>query len=131
MTLFRRPLAVLALGALSMVLVGGCASSGRPAILGQAVTLQPGQRLALPDHASLRYVTVTADSRCPPGVQCIQAGDADVAFEFVPGAGAARSITLNTVKAPAAPIGEWQLHLLSLQFGSSPRATIQVDGAAR
>ena len=114
--------------ALAMILAVGCASLGRSAGLGQAVTLQPGGRVTLPDNTSLRYLGVTADSRCPPDVQCIRAGDADVAFEFRSGAGIGRSITLNTANAPAAPIGRWWLRLLSLGSGPAPRVTFQVDG---
>ena len=68
----------------------GCASGDvRTATLGQPVTLQVSEQIALPGDAMLRYVGVTADSRCPPGVQCIRAGDADVAFEFTPAGGSA------------------------------------------
>lgn len=113
--------------ALAMIIAVGCASIGRSAGLGQAVTLQPGERVTLPDNASLRYLRVTADSRCPPDVQCIRAGDADVAFEFRSGTGSGRSITLNTASAPAAPIGSWRLRLLSLGSGPAPPVTFQVD----
>lgn len=121
-------LPMLALLALSL---GACATSspGRVAAIGQAFTLLPGQRITLPDDATLRYLQVTADSRCPPDVQCIRAGDADVAFEFVPASGAPISIILNTPEAPNAPIGDWQLRLLALEFGQAPRATVQVDTA--
>ena len=110
-----------------MIIAVGCASIGRSAWLGQPATLQPGERVALPDNASLRYLRVTADSRCPPDVQCIRAGDADVAFEFRSGAGIVHSITLNTANAPTAPIGRWRLRLLSLGTGPSPPVTLQVD----
>ena len=123
-----RPSALLPV-ALAMILAVGCASTGRSAGLGQAVTLQPGERITLPNNTSLRYLGVTADSRCPPDVQCIRAGDADVAFEFRPGTGIGRSIILNTANAPAAPIGGWRLRLLSLGSGPAPRVTLQVDGA--
>ncbi|HEY5614303.1 MAG TPA: hypothetical protein VIK70_11980 [Lysobacter sp.] len=121
-----RPSALLP-AALAMIVAVGCASIGRSAGLGQAVTLQPGERVTLPDSASLRYLRVTADSRCPPDVQCIRAGDADVAFEFRSGAGSGHSITLNTANAPAAPIGRWRLRLLSLGSGPAPPVTFQVD----
>lgn len=120
-------------GAIAMTLGSGCACPGRVAAPGEAITLQPGQRVALPDAASLRYVAVTADSRCPPVVQCIRAGDADVAFEFVPAGGSARLVTLNTAHAPIAPIGtwRWRLRLLSLESGESPRATVRIDPSTR
>lgn len=108
----------------------GCASSeARTAATGQPLTLQVGERVTLPGDAALRYVGVIADSRCPPGVQCIRAGDADVAFEFTPAGGAPASVTVNTPESPSAPIGDWQLRLLSLEFGEAPQVTVQVDPA--
>lgn len=108
----------------------GCASggTGRSVPLGQSFTLQPGERVSLPGNASLRYLSIANDSRCPPGVQCIRAGDADVLFEFVPSAGGTTAqVTLNTENAPSAPIGAWRLQLLTLEHGESPRATVRVD----
>jgi len=106
----------------------GCASSGvRTATPGQPITLQAGERVALPGDAALRYVAVTADSRCAPGMQCIRAGDADVAFEFIPANGAPVSVSLNTPGDPTAPIGDMQLRLLSLEFGDAPAVTVRID----
>lgn len=117
------------------VTLPGCTTgaSTAPALatapIGVPIPMAPGQRIALPDGATLRYVEVAADSRCPPGVQCIRAGDADVAFEFRSGTGVSQSITLNTASAPAAPVGNWRLRLLSLDFGPAPRVTVRIDGA--
>jgi hypothetical protein len=119
--------------ALAFLLAGvlpGCASSGeRVATSGQPVVLQVGERVALADNAALRYVAVTADSRCPPGVQCIRAGDADVAFEFTAAAGASKAVTLNLPKSPQATVGDWKLELLSLEHGERPAATVRLDPA--
>lgn len=93
---------------------------------GQPITMSPGQQLALPDGAGLCYVEVAADSRCPPGVQCLRAGDADVVFEFAETAQGARRITVNTDPPATATIGPWQLRLLALGFGR-PTATVQID----
>jgi len=119
--------------ALAFLLAGalpGCASSGeRVAAAGQPVVLQVGERITLPDDARLRYVAVSADSRCPPGVQCIRAGDADVAFEFTAPGGTATAVVLNLPKSPEAPIGDWRLKLLSLEHGDNPAATVRFDPA--
>lgn len=94
-----------------------------------------GQQIGLPDGARLRYVGVADDSRCPPGVQCIRAGDANAVFDFVgePGkaAQAPHRITVNTDPPATATIGHWQLRLLALAFGQSPTATVQIDPAPR
>lgn len=112
--------------------LGGCASTGAaPAVaLGQPMIMTPGERVALPAGASLRYVEVTDDSRCRPDVQCIRAGDANVVFEFTQASASAQRITLNTAAQPAtAAIGDWQLKLIALSFDAAPRATVRVDAA--
>lgn len=115
------------LAILAVATTGGCASAGDAPPLDREVTLRQGERLPLPDGASLRYVAVTADSRCRPGIQCVRAGDADVAFEFASRQGDASVITLNTASSPTAAIGEWQLHLVSLGFGDAQAATVKID----
>ena len=109
----------------------GCASGGtaRSVALGQPFTLQPGERVSLPGDASLRYLGIANDSRCPPDVQCIRAGDADVLFEFTPAGGTTEKITLNTERMPSAPVGAWKLQLVTLEQGDAPRATVRVDEA--
>ncbi len=43
---------------------------------GRAFTLAPGQTARVRDEAlSIRFVRVTADSRCPRNVVCVRAGD--------------------------------------------------------
>lgn len=107
-----------------------CASGGTAtAPVGQPIVMQTGDRVVLQDRSTLRYIGVTADSRCPPGVQCIRAGDADVAFEHTPEGGSPAALSLNMPEAPSASVGGWQLRLLSLDFGDAPAATVQVDPA--
>ena len=121
------------------VLLPGCSTGASPASAnaptGQPLQMSPGQQIGLPGGATLRYLEVTADSRCPPGVQCIHAGSADVAFQFTdvswPAGQAARRITVNTELPATATIGRWQLQLISLAFGDQPRATVQIDPTAR
>lgn len=114
----------------AMVVLGACASGGAGAVPGKAFSLMPGESVVLPDHATLRYLRVSQDSRCPPGVQCIRAGDADVEFEFTPAGGAAAQVGVNTPESPVAMVPGWRLQLLSLEFGDSPRATVRLDAAA-
>jgi len=52
-----------------------------------------------------------------------------VALEYTARGGASRSITIST-DAPAIDVGGWRLRLLSLEFGPSPSATLQVDRGA-
>lgn len=94
-------------------------------------TMQPGTQVALPDQGTLRYLRVVNDSRCKPGVQCIWAGDAEVAFRWTPGSGAAQDFSLHTGKAPKEwRLGERRLALLSLAPGEAPSAVLRIEPAA-
>jgi hypothetical protein len=113
----------LALGVLAL---SGCASGG-VITTGQDFTMRVGQQVALPDASTLGYTGIANDSRCPPDVQCIRAGDADVLFEYSPRGGAAMRVTLNTERLRTTPIGPWQLRLIGIAQGDAPRATVRVD----
>lgn len=97
----RRLLATLALTAL----LGGCAvptNVGIRAADGATVALGPGQTASLANGGALRYVRLVNDSRCPPDVQCVWAGDAVIALHWAPASGAPRDLQLH-VNAGAGP----------------------------
>jgi hypothetical protein len=112
---------------LPLVLLAGCATAsggGRALSPGTPATLSAGESVTLPDASTLTYVGVTSDSRCPPNVQCIQAGSAVVAFRH-----ATHDFTLETPKSMSTDLGAWRLTLVSLDFASPPKATVRVDAA--
>ncbi len=95
---------------------------------GQEFSMHPGEQVTLADHSSLRYVRVVSDSRCPPGVQCIWAGDAEVAFQWKPAEAAMQAFSLHTGKDPKQQsMGGRQVSLVSLQRGATPQAQLRVD----
>lgn len=103
---------------------------------GQAFSMRPGERMLLTDHSQLRYLRLVADSRCPPGVQCIRAGDAEVAFQWTPPDGTTQDFSLKT-PPPAQPqsreLGTRRLTLQTLARGAAPQAQLRielVDGSA-
>ena len=104
-------------------------SSMRTIAAGESVSIRQGETVRLPDVATLRYVTVTQDSRCPPDVQCIRAGDADIEFAFTPPGGTATTVRPNLPEAPTATIGAWRLTVEKLGFGDAPAVTVKVDAA--
>ena len=62
-----------------------CSSSGPQTQLGKEFTLTEGQTIAINGQdLSINFVKVSADSRCPAGVTCVQAGNAkcDVVFTY-------------------------------------------------
>ena len=105
-------------------------SSMRTIAAGESVSIRQGETVRLPDGATLRYVTVTQDSRCPPDVQCIRAGDADIEFAFTTAGGTATTVTPNLPEAPTATIGAWRLTVEKLGFGDAPApVTVKIDAA--
>lgn len=94
----------------------------------QEFSLHVGEQVTLADHSTLRYLRVVNDSRCPPGVQCIWAGDAEVAFEWMGAAAATQAFSLHTGKEPRMQmIGERRLTLLSLARGDMPEAQLRIE----
>jgi hypothetical protein len=73
----------LVLAALLMVLIlplilTACGSSQVSAALGTQFTLPAGQTAIIPGESlKIKFVEVTADSRCAKGVECVWAGQAD------------------------------------------------------
>jgi hypothetical protein len=62
----------------------------------QHVVLAPGATAAVPGGATIRFESVTADSRCPGDAICIWAGDAIVRV-VVSSSGSAATYELHTV----------------------------------
>ena len=50
---------------------------------GSDVQLGIGETARLADGSRLSYLRLVNDSRCPPGVQCVWAGDAEIALRAV------------------------------------------------
>jgi hypothetical protein len=110
---------------LPLALLAGCATAsggGRALAPGMPATLSVGETVTLPDASTLTYVGVNSDSRCPPNVQCIQAGSAVVAFRH-----GGHDFTLETGKTTTTDLGAWRLTLVSLDFSEPPKATIRID----
>ena len=122
--MIRHVATALVLSTLSMS--AGCASRGSVKA-GESFTLTPGTSAQLPDASTLRYVGIANDSRCPPKVTCIRAGDADVQFEHLSQAGPSVPVVLNTERTISAALGPWQLQLLNLAAGAQPQVTIRLQ----
>lgn len=124
---------LLAVSMLSCVFaVSACAhnasagsSATQDAQPGQALSMQPGDEVTLPDRSRLRFVAVSADSRCKPGVQCIWAGDANLEFQWTGSDGKATALSFNTPAEPNKSAGEWAFELQALDFAEPPHATVQ------
>ncbi|SDY46288.1 hypothetical protein SAMN04487939_102254 [Lysobacter sp. yr284] len=112
--------------------LSACAHAGaggeRTLAAGEAAPLRPGDSVALPDRSRLRFVEVTSDSRCRPGLQCIRAGEAVLAFELTGGDGAKTALSFDTsAPQPRQRAGAWTLELQSLDFAEPPQATVKLE----
>jgi hypothetical protein len=96
---------------------------------GNPTSMALGESVRLSDGATLQFVRVAQDSRCPPDVQCIRAGDADIEFRFTPVGGAASTVTPNLPEAPVKKIGAWQLTVQALGFEAPAAVTLRIDAA--
>lgn len=73
-----------------LMLMLACATSTSEVPLGELFSLTPG-KIAVVDGVQITFVRVGQDSRCPPDVQCIWAGDAEVKLSV-----AGDDVTLHT-----------------------------------
>jgi hypothetical protein len=96
---------------------------------GQTFSMRPAESVTFADHSQLRYVRLVADSRCRPDVQCIRAGDAEIALQWTPATGAAQDFSLKT--PPEQPhsrdLGARRLTLVSLGRGEAPEAQFSIE----
>ena len=105
------------------------ASSMRTIATGTSTTMQHGESLRLSDGATLTYVGVLQDSRCPPNARCIRAGDADIEFSYAIEGGPKASVKPNLPEAPSKDMGPWRLTVLDLEFNDHPAVTVRVTPA--
>ena len=106
--------------------------AGQPTVDDSHVTLGLGQSTQLSDGSRLSYTSLINDSRCAPDVQCVWAGDAEIALRWKPARGSAQDLRLHTNRqggATSARIGERTLALLSLERGIGPEATLSITAA--
>ncbi|GHA69437.1 hypothetical protein [Cognatilysobacter bugurensis] len=90
------------------------------------IRLAPGEHAPLPGGGRLRFVAVVSDSRCPPKVQCIHAGEAVLRFELDSSVGA-RTVELSTATdAHAASVGGHRVRLISATQGTPVSARVAV-----
>ncbi|MES2317781.1 MAG: hypothetical protein V4631_09835 [Pseudomonadota bacterium] len=110
-------------------LLAGCAAAPSAApvkdpSMDTSVTLVPERTVAVGPNALLRYDGV-ADSRCPPGVQCVWAGE--LAYKFtLTNAGGKESFGLTAAKPAFDAASVAGLHIA---LGSNPVPPVQPANA--
>ena len=121
--------------ALSVLVLAACSAAatgvrvGGPRLSdGDSFRMRPGTSVSITGEGTLQYVKVASDSRCKPDVQCVWAGDAEVAFEWRPASGAADAFGLHTGKGDKShPVGRHVLVLTALGNGKAPVADLRLE----
>ena len=98
----------------------------------QTLTLGIGEKATLAGGSRLTYLSLVNDSRCPPGVQCIWAGDAEISLRWEP-AGGGKSTTFSLHTNPiqdhgqtGQDVGSLHITLQTLERGIAPKATLGI-----
>jgi len=96
-------------------LLSACGSTSGPR-LGDEFTLRVGQSAAISElNLWMRFIQVTADSRCPTSVTCVWAGDGAVLIEVAPLNGDSQESELHTNLEPSSiALGKATLQLVRL-----------------
>ncbi len=126
--------------AMILLMPVGCAAVGNaaepppsdtsPPVDDSRITLGLGESTQLKDGSRLSYTSLVNDSRCAPNVQCIWAGDAEIALLWKPIRGSTQELHLHTNAqggATSARIGARTLTLVSLERGIGPKATLSIS----
>lgn len=118
------------------VLAAGVGSCSRAALAPEPANLPtspvsfelvPGAQVALPRGATLRFIALVSDSRCPAGVQCIHAGEAMLRLELD---ATGRTHAFELATAPprdAATVGVYRIGLLDVSRPPTPQARVSVS----
>lgn len=94
----------------------GTAAADRRVSPGSPFELRPGETVRLGDAGlRIRFLTVRKDSRCPTGVQCPWAGDAEVVLRAFTGADSTDLVLHTDLEPRSVIVGNLDLRLDSLR----------------
>jgi len=98
----------------------------RTVALGETFTIQVGESVSVSGAGLMvTFVSVVEDSRCPAGVQCIQAGNGAISVSMAKAGGAPAGLTLNTTEGPrSATYGTNTVELVQLFRGPVARLRV-------
>ena len=103
------------------------AATVRSVALGQTLSLKVGESVSVTGAGlSVTFTAVVSDSRCPAGVQCIQAGKAVITVTVARPGAAPVTLTLGTDGPKTARSGDRSVELVSLGRGQAPSAQLRV-----
>jgi hypothetical protein len=98
--------------------------------LGEAFTIAVGESVGIAGEGLVvTYRQFVSDNRCPPGVQCITAGNAVIVVDVAKTGSPPAALTLNTTEGPGS--GGYLGYTVTLvqlsRGGGSPAASLRVN----
>lgn len=100
----------------------------RSASLGETFFVAAGESVSVAGAGlSVTFASVVSDSRCPPGVQCIQAGNAVISVTVTRPGAAPATLALDTDGPRSARSGNRSVELVGLSFGRPAVARLKVS----
>ena len=99
----------------------------RTVALGETFSVKVGESASVAGAGlSVTFTALVSDSRCPPGVQCIQAGNAVITVALARTGSAPVTLTLGTDGPKSARSGNRSVELVTVSRGQAPIAQLKV-----
>jgi hypothetical protein len=113
---------------LAALLLAGCASTtlAPTGPFNKEVTVAQGKTASVVDGLSVRFVSVSGDSRCPADATCIQGGDAIVKLQLI-SSNDTNEVELHTGNMQPATSGNLTVELIQLMPYPFSSRTIQQE----
>jgi hypothetical protein len=110
--------------------LGGCAAAAahklRTLAPGAPVTLAPGEAASVQGTSlSVRFLSVTEDSRCPRDTTCVWAGEVKVSLEIREASRQPWQVELR--EGGSSEAGQWRLTLVGVE--PRPMSTVKIAAA--
>lgn len=101
----------------------------REAAFGQVFQLRIGEMIGIAgEDLVVTFLQVLSDNRCPPGVQCVVAGNARISVLLASDSDPSLTLQLNTSQEPRS--GRYldrTVELVGMSFGDRPAASLRVS----
>jgi hypothetical protein len=101
---------------------------GRTVFLGETFSVGVGEPVyVVAESLAVTFTSVVSDNRCPPGVQCIVAGNATIAVTMAKSGMPSATLSLNTDDGPTSgQYGRYTVELTLLTSGTPTIARLRV-----
>jgi anionic cell wall polymer biosynthesis LytR-Cps2A-Psr (LCP) family protein len=96
----------------------------------ETVTVKNGQKKSVPNgEFSIKFLSVTEDSRCPVDANCVWAGNAKVHVRITDRHGRSKTMVMNTTMGPAGDqYNGWAIYLTELT--PAPKSGVVIKQSA-